>query len=686
MNQKISIDETGLAFLAYESALDAVFVVVRSMIVAVNRRAEMLLGTPGSKLKGRSIIEIFAPLVPDENTDTFEHVLRRAEERGTSALTTSLLRENDSPIWAELAASRVEIQGAPLLVSVRDVTERHLSSELLERERQFVARVINDFPAIICGTDADGMATFVNAAAATITGYDIDELVGAQWWELLEPAPTVSLPKPAGRSSHLTTPKQEIEIRCKDGSKRTLEWSEIVRYNDEGQHVETIGLGNDITRLRSAASEMERAKNAAEIANRAMGDFLANMTHELRTPMNGVIGMASLLLETNLTGQQSAYVETIRQCGAVLMKLINEILELTSIESGKIELSAREGDIDDIVRDLDAVWRPKAEEKELGFHWKLDPRIPESFRTDFERVRQVLSQLIANAVKFTREGGVTVCVSLKNDASAGPCLRFVVEDTGIGIPAHARPHLFEKFYQADTSTTRQYGGAGLGLTVAKNLVELMGGELSARSEENRGSRFVALIPIRIGGERTDVQKPRPGFEDMKILEDLDLSREVDLTGRRNTLSSNPGRSALAPNDRPDRRSLEGLAPQQTIAKGVIALPKQLPVLVPKALLERLGGNEQLCKQLYEMFAQTVNEKIPLIEATIEKEDLSAAAVMAHQFGGSCATVDAQRMRAHVIELEKACLANDLPTAIAMIRVIRDEAVLVEQEIAGLSWA
>ncbi|HSD56749.1 MAG TPA: ATP-binding protein, partial [Methanotrichaceae archaeon] len=339
-------------------------------------------------------------------------------------------------------------------------------------------------------------------ASGPLAGYPVDCILNKTDAELFEPGDALRLAelKRQALEDGLEV-RKEVEISANDDTFIFDIFIEPLR-NENGAVVGITCAFWDITEQRRAQRDLQRAKAAADAAMRAKAEFLAIMSHEIRTPLNAIVGMAGLLQDDELTADQKDCADTIRRSGEALLEIISNILDLSKIERGYTELERQPFDLAACIKDSLDLMEQKAIEKSLKLTFSLDDALPRIVTGDVNRIRQVLVNLLDNAIKFTDQGEVAVCVEQFSVDTEIYELQFSVTDTGIGIPADRMNRLFQSFSQVDMSSTRKYGGAGLGLAISKRLVELMGGQIWAESEVRKGSAFHFTVPLYVKENRS----------------------------------------------------------------------------------------------------------------------------------------------------------------------------------------
>jgi PAS domain S-box-containing protein len=409
-----------------------------------------------------------------------------------------------------------------------DITARKQAEEEKFRLANHIRLLLDSTGEGIYGIDNHGLITFINRAAARLLGYEPEEILGKNAHDLLHHS------KPDG--SHF--PVEDCPIfncfasgdNCRvdtevfwrrDGSSYPVAYSAFPVL-ENGKTVGAVITFSDISARKQAEAELRNAKESAELANRAKSEFLARMSHEIRTPLNGVVGLIDLLDHTQLDQSQRHYVHLSREAAEALIAVINDILDFSKIEAGKIEIESIEFDLPKVVRDLIELLGPVAAKRGPALACDVQSDVPMSLLGDPNRVRQVLTNLIGNAIKFTPAGSVRTRVLLERSDNDQCVVAIEVEDTGIGIPSDRLDRLFKSFSQVDTSTTRKFGGTGLGLAISKRLVELMGGEIAVRSEEGKGTtfRFTVKLAIPMGAavkrESPAPAKPAPAASGQSV--------------------------------------------------------------------------------------------------------------------------------------------------------------------------
>ncbi len=370
-------------------------------------------------------------------------------------------------------------------------------AEKRRRDSDERVRILLDSTAeAIYGIDLEGNCTFANPSCVRTLGYShLEELLGRNMHDLIHYAWPDGRPMPvedcniyrAFRQAKAVTVNDEVLWR-KDGTSFPAEYWSYPQVFD-GKVVGAVITFFDITDRKKAEQEIIEGRALAEAASAAKSEFLANMSHEIRTPMNGVIGMTGLLLDTQLSEEQRHYAETVRSSAEALLALINQILDFSKIEAGKFELEELDFDLRALLDDFSVIFSAQAAEKGLELICAVSPDVPSFLRGDPGRLRQVLTNLTGNAIKFTHKGEIAIRAALVSETDNDALILFSIKDTGIGIPQDKQAILFEKFTQADASTTRKYGGTGLGLAISRELVEMMGGSITLKSDAGTGSEF-----------------------------------------------------------------------------------------------------------------------------------------------------------------------------------------------------
>jgi PAS domain S-box-containing protein len=368
------------------------------------------------------------------------------------------------------------------------------------RDQQFYTRsLIESNIDAIMTTDPSGIITDVNKQMEALTGCTRDELIGAPFkGYFTDPARAEAAIKLVLSEKKVTD--YELTARARDGKKTVVSYNATTFHDRDRTLQGVFAAARDVTERKRVEAELQLAKTAAESASRTKSDFLASMSHEIRTPMNAIMGIADLLAKTPLSPEQDKYVQIFRRAGDNLLNLVNDILDLSKVEASQLELERTGFSLNDLLEKVTEMVAVRAHEKGLTLVCEIAPNVPTDLVGDPTRLRQVLLNLVGNAIKFMESGEVSLCVTPDGDSSVPTALRFTITDTGIGIPDEKLGRVFERFTQADSSTTRRFGGSGLGLTISKRLVEAMGGRIWVESVVGKGSVFSFAVPFEIWAE------------------------------------------------------------------------------------------------------------------------------------------------------------------------------------------
>lgn len=476
---------------------------------SVNASLEKLSGYTWDELRGRSFHSLIEPGHLDKTIKHFE-LAKRGHAQNYQI---TLLRKDGRPV-------DIDVTNVPIIVDDRvvgvygiaqDITELNRYIGQIEKLSYEHALILNSVSEGIFGLDNQGNGIFINPAGAAMLGYRPQEFIGkrrAIQHTRCDGTPYTLKESPIYRTVRDGVPRasnEEIFWRT-DGSSFLANYR-VTPIKDRGEPKGVVVVFSDITNEK----EILKAKESAERSDHAKSEFLAIMSHELRTPMNGVMGMTDLLLDTELTGEQRDYAEIIKDSSKALLRILNDVLDFSKVEAGKMELDIGPIDLRALMESVGELFAKRAEEKNLILSWEIDPGVPQTLMGDSTRIRQVLVNLVGNALKFTDSGSIGVSVRrLQGKDTRSFPLEFAVSDTGIGIPADKAGMLFQSFSQLHPAINRRHGGTGLGLAICRKLVELMGGAIWVESEEGKGSTFRFTLLTGMNEDDVKAGIPRPG--------------------------------------------------------------------------------------------------------------------------------------------------------------------------------
>ncbi len=492
--------------------------------IALNDAMCEFIGKPRDQLLGKTDYDVF----PEHEADIFWAKDQEVFDSGTSNENEESFTDAAGvPHWILTRKRGYALPGGKrmLVGIITDLTERRgVEMALRESEAQAsrLALVASRTQNAVIISDAAGRIEWVNDGFTRLTGYQLSEVVGRVPGHILQNEETdrETVAHIAACVAKGEPFQVEIVNQAKDGRRYWLAIDAQPIHDRNGKLTNFIAIESDITERKQAEEELRQAKVVAEAASRAKSEFVANMSHEIRTPMNGVLGMTELLLDSDLTERQRRFAQTIRNSGEALLNIINDILDFSKIEAGRMELDCSPFDVRAVVEETAELLAARAHAKGVELACNIASDVPVGVEGDAGRLRQVLTNLIGNAVKFTETGEVVVAVKRVDSAGANPelcTLELSVIDTGIGMSEEARTRLFQPFSQADGTTTRRYGGTGLGLAISRQLVELMGGQIALESELGKGSRFWFRLDLRISAALPEDMAASESLRGLRVL-------------------------------------------------------------------------------------------------------------------------------------------------------------------------
>lgn len=473
----------------------------------LNNKAELLTGWEKEEAIGKN----------------YEEIYQAIEEISTENLTSSLDDDKEYKAYRDILSHKVllnkqgediaieentvnlydeknKFKGKALIIS--DIRKRIETEALIVKSRNYYLSILENFPALIWRADADMKFNYFNRTWLDYTGAQISDEMDLGWMQRLHKEDLKWVQEKFKRAFHERS-QICLEFRLKKASGK-YNWILCLAspiYDLTDFFTGYIGVCLDIEERKEMEQDLIKAKTKAEEANRAKSDFLSNMSHEIRTPMNGIIGMLDIIAETKLDSEQDEYVGIVKRSAFSLLSLLNRILDLAKIEAGKIEFDSIEFNLAETIETAVAPLSAEIIRKGLMLSVDISKELPEKLVGDPDKLKQIITNLVSNAVKFTEEGGVKVIIEPTESKKAAELKDFSfiscsVKDTGVGIPEDKLGLIFDSFTQADSSTTRNYGGSGLGLTIAKKLVELNGGKMTVESGVEKGSSFLFIYKVK----------------------------------------------------------------------------------------------------------------------------------------------------------------------------------------------
>lgn len=513
-----------------EKAKDGVIIVQDGFVRFANRAAAEISGYAPEELLNKRLLDLIAPDCRDKISEITK--LRNQGNLSPDVYETKILRRDGSQREIEVSGGFIRFHGQSANLGIfRDITLRKQTEAALrlseERFRQ-IAEVSQEW---IWEIDADERYTYSSPSVDDLLGYSPEEIVGKTVPEFIVPEDRAQMKTYLADMIRKKDPVFHITNRKlhKKGHVVIHQVTGIPLLDEAGDLIGFRGMTRDVTEEKRSETMLIEAKQAAEAANHAKSEFLANMSHEIRTPMNSVLGMTELLFDTELTREQRELGETLQQSARTLMTIINDILDLSKIEFGKMAVDRISFDLRELLEEVAQIHAPMANSKSLEVVVRYVPDTPTLFTGDPAHIHQIVTNLVSNAVKFTPRGHVLITAASKNETDASAHIEITVADTGIGIAPEKIETIFDKFTQADASTRRRFGGTGLGLSISKHLTQLMGGSIAVASQPDNGSTFTVTLPLLIDQKKAAAASsstPRLPAAHILIVEENELIRQI----------------------------------------------------------------------------------------------------------------------------------------------------------------
>lgn len=494
--------------LIINSSLDAIIIGDEEMrITSWNPQAEKLLGYNFQEVEGKSLLDLI--LIPGSHLDKTIRKSKRSKKNQNlfnRLIETEVRRKGNEVFSVELFCVTMSVGNQTLYsVFIRDISERRISENILKANEEKLRSLVANMNLGLIEVDLHETIQYANNSFCEMSGFSAEELLGKNAMQLFVRGENV---EKVARSIELRknsiSDAYEIAVKNKRGELKWWYISGAPRYNNKGEVNGSVGIHLDITHQKEIEQELLLAKEEALRSANAKEIFLANMSHEIRTPLNGIIGFLRQISKEELSSEQMMYTESAQKASKHLLSIVNNILDLSKIEARELQLSSHDFSISELLQDVVRILQPQAAENGISLHWYIDKTLPDVLIGDASRLRQILLNLAGNAVKFTERGHVSLAIEALMKKGSIHHFQISVHDTGVGMDQSFANRIFKKFQQEDISSSRKFGGTGLGLVITKELVDLMAGTIEVESEKNKGTSMTVRLALPIGNPKNIV--------------------------------------------------------------------------------------------------------------------------------------------------------------------------------------